>query len=686
MLSTPPLCLMNSRKVQSCRPLIALLVGFGLHLLALTTNAAGTTLVSSNSVWSYLDDGSDQGTAWRSAMFDDSGWSSGAAPLGYGLTGIATTQATARVTYYHRRTFDVDAPDVYSNLIVRLRRDDGGIVYINDTEVFRSNMPTGAVDFSTLATISATGPSQFNSFIKQVSPGVLVPGVNRVAVEIHQSGTSSVDAAFDFELSADGDTSPPTIVDTNQPSSGVVLQGRSFSLTVTASGAPPLSYQWYFKQGSSVFQLLPGANSDTYSITNMQLTNEGYYYVSITNSFGVTDSPIATVGFAPDADPPIIVSLNSVTNNRIGLCFSEAVTLPSAINPLNYTVDAGFSIVTNVVLRADGKSVELFLGSPIDKFFSVAVTNIEDLAGNFTADARTGYISQYTSTTVGTLSNPDPAGSVYSCFWDSFEVTVGGDIGGTSDHFHFIEQGVAGDFDARVRVTRLDCAGQFSKAGLMARETLAADSRTVQTHFTPAAGANQVEVAVRATSGGGTTDTDFQIGPRAPADPLRWLRMTRTNDTFTTYHGEDGVHWTISGMTTQAFNATLHVGMAVAAQAPGAAPLASRASSQSSGATTTAGFTDFFVQGAQPGDDIVPTMVASIEATTLRLQWEVTPRDFSSCCRRKRRTAMPSISSSWPRKNIAATSSSRSAARFIRSPAMIRLPRRRNATSRWRPR
>lgn len=42
------------------------------------------TLVPAGSVWKYLDNGTDQGTAWRGTGFDDSAWASGPAPLGYG--------------------------------------------------------------------------------------------------------------------------------------------------------------------------------------------------------------------------------------------------------------------------------------------------------------------------------------------------------------------------------------------------------------------------------------------------------------------------------------------------------------------------------------------------------------------------------------------------------------------------
>jgi hypothetical protein len=39
------------------------------------------TLVPSNSVWKYLDNGTDQGTAWQLINFDDSGWGEGMADI-----------------------------------------------------------------------------------------------------------------------------------------------------------------------------------------------------------------------------------------------------------------------------------------------------------------------------------------------------------------------------------------------------------------------------------------------------------------------------------------------------------------------------------------------------------------------------------------------------------------------------
>lgn len=43
-----------------------------------------TVLVPPGATWKYLDNGSDQGTAWRGPVFDDGSWSAGPAQLGYG--------------------------------------------------------------------------------------------------------------------------------------------------------------------------------------------------------------------------------------------------------------------------------------------------------------------------------------------------------------------------------------------------------------------------------------------------------------------------------------------------------------------------------------------------------------------------------------------------------------------------
>ncbi|NIP93280.1 MAG: hypothetical protein GWO24_07415, partial [Akkermansiaceae bacterium] len=60
--------------------------GLGTALVTVTGGSGGveTDLIRTGASWFYLDDGSNQGTAWREPGFDDSGWRRGRAELGYG--------------------------------------------------------------------------------------------------------------------------------------------------------------------------------------------------------------------------------------------------------------------------------------------------------------------------------------------------------------------------------------------------------------------------------------------------------------------------------------------------------------------------------------------------------------------------------------------------------------------------
>jgi hypothetical protein len=167
---------------------------------------SAVTFVQKGSVWKYLDDNSNQGTAWRDPAFNDSTWKSGPAQLGYGDSDEATVvnggPSTARyVTTYFRRTFDVQSVAGLRNLTVNVLRDDGVVVYLNGTEIFRSNMPEGAtITSSTLATTAIGGADESTFYPGPVSTTLIKAGSNTLAVEIHQANGTSSDISFDLEL------------------------------------------------------------------------------------------------------------------------------------------------------------------------------------------------------------------------------------------------------------------------------------------------------------------------------------------------------------------------------------------------------------------------------------------------------------------------------------------------------
>ena len=107
--------------------------------LSLETIDTANDIASLGSTWSYLDDGTDQGTAWREPDFDDSAWESGPAQLGFGEGDEATVITRGATTFYFRHDFNVDSAGIVG-LEINLRRDDGAIIYLNGTEIVRSNM------------------------------------------------------------------------------------------------------------------------------------------------------------------------------------------------------------------------------------------------------------------------------------------------------------------------------------------------------------------------------------------------------------------------------------------------------------------------------------------------------------------------------------------------------------------
>ena len=170
--------------------------------------AAWTTLVPARSVWKYLDDGSIQGTAWHEPGFDDSSWACGPAELGYGDGNEATVVSYGMEedykypTTYFRHSFNVPDASIYQSLLLAVLRDDGAVVYLNGTEIFRTNMPWGDIDYSTAASTVVGSRAEGMFYDIPLRANSLVKGNNVLAVEIHQINDTSTDISFDLSLAA----------------------------------------------------------------------------------------------------------------------------------------------------------------------------------------------------------------------------------------------------------------------------------------------------------------------------------------------------------------------------------------------------------------------------------------------------------------------------------------------------
>ncbi len=169
---------------------------------------APTLLVPTNAVWKYLVTAAAPAGSWTTVDFDDSSWPSGPAQLGYGdgdeatVIGWGPNSNNRYVTTHFRRGFSVSDPAVFAALLVRLLRDDGGVVYLNGREVLRSNLGGGAPLYSMLAPAAAL-PADETSFYYSTNlcPALLRAGSNMIAVEIHQNSVNGgADLSFALEL------------------------------------------------------------------------------------------------------------------------------------------------------------------------------------------------------------------------------------------------------------------------------------------------------------------------------------------------------------------------------------------------------------------------------------------------------------------------------------------------------
>ena len=132
---------------------------------------------------------------------------------------------------------------------------------------------------------------------------------------------------------------------------------------------------------------------------------------------------------------------------------------------------------------------------------------------------------------------------------------AGADIWGTADALRFVYIPVSGNCTIIARVASVQNIDPWSKAGVMIRETLAANSDNAFIAVTPG---NGVTWQTRSTTGGNTGNA-ATAGLTAPF----WVKLVRSGNTFTGYCSPDGVNWTQQGTATITMATTAYIGLAL---------------------------------------------------------------------------------------------------------------------------
>jgi pectate lyase len=101
---------------------------------------------------------------------------------------------------------------------------------------------------------------------------------------------SATESFYRLQLGGSVPPAPTAPSITTQPTNRTVLPGQNATFSVGASGATPLAYQWFFSNAP-----IANAIATAYTVTNVQPTNVGGYYVLITNSLGSVTSLVANL-------------------------------------------------------------------------------------------------------------------------------------------------------------------------------------------------------------------------------------------------------------------------------------------------------------------------------------------------------------------------------------------------------
>jgi hypothetical protein len=263
------------------------------------------------------------------------------------------------VTSYFRHAFNVTNPGAFVIGLLRVRRDDGVILYLNGTEIFRDGF-NGDVIFSTYANNAGDdGQILLNGMFVS---SLLVPGVNVLAAEVHQNSGSSSDLSFDVELVASAGN--PTVSLTSPTEGGIFTTPAVIGLAASASDPDGTVALVEFYQGNTKV----GQDTDspyTFDWAVPSVGNFGLRAIATDNvglkGTSVVVNVVVGLGSVPSVVARAPVPGAVTTLSTIGVTFSEAVSgvdagdlLVNGVPATSVTANSPSNYLFTIVRPADG--------------------------------------------------------------------------------------------------------------------------------------------------------------------------------------------------------------------------------------------------------------------------------------------------------------------------------------------
>jgi phosphatidylserine/phosphatidylglycerophosphate/cardiolipin synthase-like enzyme/uncharacterized protein (DUF2141 family) len=375
------------------------------------------------------------------------------------------------------------------------------------------------------------------------------------------------------------------------------LWAHNYDIYFGTTSNPPL-LESNLKLGPSQY----GTDYRFYALPALQPGTRYFWkIVSKTMAFKTATGPLwsfTTAGTAPGNTPP-------------------TVTLTSPANGATFTAPATITL-TATATDSDGTiaKVQFFAGATLvgtdtSAPFSVTWSNVA--AGSYSLTAVATDNGNATATSAAVAITVTGAASSLPSGWShadigatgatgnatfangTFTVTgAGADVWGTADALHYAYRTLAGDGTIVARVASIQNVNDWTKAGVMIRNSLS-----------PSAAQGFMLVASSATKGvpfqrrpvdGGTSMSTSGSQSTAP----RWVKLVRAGNLITGYESGNGTTWTLVGSDTFTMGTTVLVGLGV--------------SSHVTGTNATATFDNVTVTAATPPANTPPTVTLTAPA------------------------------------------------------------------------